>query len=139
MKLFDVFRRTEQRADDPSWNALTDGGTMSASGQHVDSRTAESIAAVYACVAALSESTSTLPLHVYMRTEDGNRQRVNDHALARVLQEPNDYMSGLAFRESMTASVLLEGNAIRSEEKASALQSLMRISYAVFRLKKKKH
>src|SRR3546814_7488488 len=81
MKLFDVFRRTEQRADDPSWNALTDGGTMSASGQHVDSRTAESIAAVYACVAALSESTSTLPLHVYMRTEDGNRQRVNDHAL----------------------------------------------------------
>src|SRR3546814_18296844 len=101
MKLFDVFRRTEQRADDPSWNALTDGGTMSASGQHVDSRTAESIAAVYACVAALSESTSTLPLHVYMRTEDGNRQRVNDHALARVLQEPNDYMSGLAFRESI--------------------------------------
>src|SRR3546814_18632869 len=74
MKLFDVFRRTEQRADDPSWNALTDGGTMSASGQHVDSRTAESIAAVYACVAALSESTSTLPLHVYMRTEDGNRR-----------------------------------------------------------------
>src|SRR3546814_15708571 len=51
-----------------------------------------------------------------MRTEDGNRQRVNDHALARVLQEPNDYMSGLAFRESMTASVLLEGNAIARKE-----------------------
>src|SRR3546814_19846061 len=51
-----------------------------------------------------------------MRTEDGNRQRVNDHALARVLQEPNDYMSGLAFRESMTARVLLEGNAIARKE-----------------------
>src|SRR3546814_16107324 len=51
-----------------------------------------------------------------MRTEDGNRQRVNDHALARVLQAPNDYMSGLAFRESMTASVLLEGNAIARKE-----------------------
>src|SRR3546814_10991360 len=87
MKLFDVFRRTEQRADDPSWNALTDGGTMSASGQHVDSRTAESIAAVYACVAALSESTSTLPLHVYMSTEDGNRQRVDYYDLPRGMHD----------------------------------------------------
>lgn len=119
MKLFDAIRNvlnTEQRAADPSWNALAGGGTVSESGQRVDSRTAESIAAVYACVAALSESTSTLPLHVYMRGEDGNRARVDDHALARVLREPNSYSSGLAFRESMTASVLLEGNAIARKE-----------------------
>src|SRR3546814_10111731 len=32
-----------------------------------------------------------------------------------------------------------EGRAARSEEHTSELQSLMRISYAVFRLKKKKH
>src|SRR3546814_16227697 len=84
MKLFDMIRngmRTEQRAADPSWNALANGGAMSASGQHVDSRTAESIAAVYACVAALSEFTSPLPTHVYMRTEHGTPQRVPAHTL----------------------------------------------------------
>src|SRR3546814_5038877 len=36
-------------------------------------------------------------------------------------------------------AVLLERRAIRSEEHTSELQSLMRISYAVFCLKKKKH
>src|SRR3546814_2280460 len=90
MKLFDMIRngmRTEQRAADPSWNALANGGAMSASGQPVDSSTAERIAAVYAFVAALSESKSTLPMHVSMRTEDGNHQRGNDHALAPVRSE----------------------------------------------------
>src|SRR3546814_4167648 len=35
--------------------------------------------------------------------------------------------------------VVVDGFAIRSEEHTSELQSLMRISYAVFCLKKKKH
>ncbi len=109
------FRKAETRADnnpaDPSWQALINPGAMSGSGQFVDARSAEGIAAVFACVQALSESVATLPLHVYERLSSGDRVRADDTPLARVLKEPNDYQSGLSFRESMTASVLLHGNA----------------------------
>lgn len=110
MNLLSIFRR-ERRSVDPSWSALIDRGAVSASGQFVDAKSAESITAVFACVQALSESTATLPLHVFERVSDGERQRADDHPLSRVLRQPNPYQSGLAFRESMTAAVLLHGNA----------------------------
>lgn len=111
MKFLDLFRRGEQRAADPSWSALIDRGAVSASGQYVDAKAAESITAVFASVQALSESTACLPLHVFARNDDGTRERADDHPLSRALRQPNPYQSGLAFRESMTAAVLLHGNA----------------------------
>src|SRR3546814_8329825 len=60
------------------------------------------------------------------------------------LAEPHsDYLSALGptlLRFFLDRGVLLRplGNTIRSEEHTSELQSLMRISYAVFCLKKKK-
>lgn len=112
MKILDILRgRTEQRRADPSWDALVNHGAVSPSGQFVDAKSAEGISAVFGCVQALAESTACLPLHVYARTDDGERERADDHALARVLREPNSYQSGLSFRESMTAAVLLHGNA----------------------------
>lgn len=118
MKLLDLFKRTETRAtgDDPSWSALINQGAVSASGRHVDSKSAESISAVFGCVQALSESTACLPLHVYARTDDGERERADDHPLSRVLRNPNPQQTGLAFRESMTASVLMHGNAYARKE-----------------------
>ena len=71
---------SEQRAADPSWNALTGGGSNSAVGQYVDAKSAESISAVFGCVQALSESTACLPLHVYQRTDTG-RERADGHWL----------------------------------------------------------
>jgi len=106
-----LFKRRERRAADPSWSALVNQGAASAAGPFVDVRTAESISAVFACVQALAESTACLPFHVYQRGDDGVRVRADDHPLARVLRQPNDAQSGLAFRESMTAAVLLHGNA----------------------------
>ena len=111
MKFLDLFKRGETRDADPSWSALLNQGAVSASGSFVDAKAAEGISAVFGCVQALSESTACLPLHVYARAEDGERERNEDHALARVLREPNSYQSGLSFRESMTAAVLLHGNA----------------------------
>ena len=107
------FKRTEKRAvsGDPSWNAVINGGSVSASGAFVDVKSAESITAVYAAVQTLAESTACLPLHVYQRQDNGERQRADDYALARVLRQPNPHQSGLTFREEMTAAVLLHGNA----------------------------
>ena len=107
------FKRAETRDADPSWAAVAN---QSAAGSYVDTKAAESISAVFGCVQALSESTACLPLHVYARKDDGDRQRAEDHPLARVLREPNPYQSGMAFRESMTAAVLLHGNAYARKE-----------------------
>ncbi|MBB5862418.1 phage portal protein [Xanthomonas sp. 3058] len=105
------FKRAEKRDTDPSWSALINRGALSASGQFVDANAAESLTAVFAAVQALSESTATLPLHVYQRQDDGERVRADEHPLSRVLRQPNECQTGVAFRESMTASVLLHGNA----------------------------
>lgn len=104
--------KRETRAEpDPSWAALINGSAVSASGAFVDAKAAESIAAVFACVQALSESTATLPLHVFERLGNGDRIRADNIPLASVLREPNQHQSGMAFREAMTGSVLLHGNA----------------------------
>lgn len=110
MKLW-PFKRAEKRDAEPSWSALVNPGAVSASGPFVDAKAAEGISAVFGCVQALSESTACLPLHVYQRTDNGERIRADDHPLAKVLRAPNPHQSGLSFRESMTASVLLHGNA----------------------------
>lgn len=121
MKILDMLRgRTETRADDPSWNALANGGGNSAAGAYVDAKSAESISTVFACVQALSESTACLPLHTYRRNEDGSRERADGHWLSRVLERPNEYQSGMEFRECMTASVLLNGNGYARKESNGA-------------------
>lgn len=109
-----ILRRLFERRDastDPSWNALINRGALSASGQFVDARSAEGISTVFGCVQALSESTATLPLHLYQRLDNGDRQRADDYPLARVLRQPTEILTGFAFREMMTATVLLHGNA----------------------------
>lgn len=73
--------------------------------------TAETLSTVTGCVSAISETIASLPLHLYKRTDAG-RERVTDHPLARVLHDqPNERQSALEFREQMTASMLLRGNA----------------------------
>lgn len=111
------FKKTEKRdaSNDLSWSRML-GINPTSTGQHVDVKRAEGISAVYACVQALSESTACLPLHVYARDEHGDRSRADDHYLSRLLREPNSYQSGFSFRECMTASVLLWGNAYAIKE-----------------------
>lgn len=102
------FRRSETRAaPDPSWEnmrALVPSGP-------INSTTAQGVAAVYACVAAISETVATLPLHLY-RDTDGTREKARSHPLYRVIHDqPNPEQTSMEFRELMTAQVLLTGNA----------------------------
>lgn len=83
----------------------------SQSGAIVTPETAESISACFACVQAISESVASLPLMLYKRHENGDRERASYHPLYTVLHErPNDYQTSLEFREQMQAAVLLRGN-----------------------------
>src|SRR3546814_8015019 len=66
------------------------------------------------------------------------------HAMAHPVEFGDDLAVelvalGLFLLQQRVAPVLEGGKALRSEEHTSELQSLMRISYAVFCLKKKKH
>ena len=74
--------------------------------------TAEGLSAVYACVAAISETIASLPLMLYKKNSDDGRDTANDHPLYRCLHDsPNEIQTALEFREQMTAAMLLRGNA----------------------------
>ena len=121
MKFPSLFKRENRGGTrDASWSSIVNRGAFSNSGQVIDAHMAESITAVFACVQALAESTACLPFHVYQRGPDGIRARADDHPLARVLRQPNDQQSGMALRESMTADVLLHGNAYARKEYSGA-------------------
>ncbi len=108
------FKR-EMRSYDPGipsdryWDRFAAGPALS--GQLVTPNTAESLATVYACVQAISETVASLPLLVYRKT-DGGRERAPEHPLYSILHDaPNPNQTSLEFREQMQAAVLLNGNA----------------------------
>src|SRR3546814_5003576 len=78
-----------------------------------------------------NEFFDALPIHQYVRTADGWRERIvaRDHGALTLRAGDTSADWASPNRRSATA---------RSEEHTSELQSLMRISYAVFCLKKKK-
>lgn len=107
------FKKTEQRNTTPGYDtyfsSLALGGESA--GVSVTMDTAESISAVYACVAAISETVGSLPLYVYKRTDKG-REKAPQHPLYRLLHDtPNDYQTALELREQLQRHVLLRGNA----------------------------
>lgn len=107
------FRKTEQRtAPDPSWSALINPGALSSSGVYVDTRSAEGLTPVLAAVNLIAGTVASLPLHLYRRLPNGDRERVSDHPLAQVLgAQPNENQTAFEWREMETAHCLLAGNA----------------------------
>src|SRR3546814_604206 len=79
-----------------------------------------------------------------MAGDPGNIGRVTDHPnFRRAVPTPEHflplaYVAGLAATDECSSKALLRGYSMRSEEHTSELQSLMRTSYAVVCLKKKK-
>jgi len=109
MKLWDkiagIFSGRQQKAWQPI--AILPGGGISTS----TADPALAISACWACVRAISDPISFLPLHLYRRLADGSRQRAQDHPLYTLLHDsPNPDQSALDFRHYMQMSVLLHGN-----------------------------
>lgn len=102
-------KRNNTPAFDKYFDRFTDSQTVAGVSVTVD--TAESISAVYAAVAAISETVASLPLDVFRRTDDG-REKARTHPLYALLHDsPNDWQTALEFREQMQRHVLLRGNA----------------------------
>jgi len=104
-----LFEKRAADSYDTYWNRFT--ASQDVAGVAVNSKSAEGISAVYAAVAAISESVASLPLDIYRRTEDG-REKARTHPLFKLLHsEPNEQQTALEFREMLQRHVLLRGNA----------------------------
>ncbi|MEG3640670.1 phage portal protein [Magnetococcus sp. PR-3] len=87
------------------------GGGESATGITVNRETAMRVSAVYACVRAIAEPVSFLPVHVYREKKGGGKEKITDHPVAHFLGvEPNEYMMPSTYREAVTGCAVLQGN-----------------------------
>lgn len=88
------------------------GWPVPLSATSVTPNTAQSVSAVFACVQSISETVASLPLILFRRGEDGDRERAADHPLYRVLHDmANPEQTALEAREYLQACVLVRGNA----------------------------
>ncbi len=83
-----------------------------AAGQNVNEQSILSLSAAWACVRLISETISTLPLHLYERTPDGRKQATNHPMYYIIHNKPNIDSTATTYWESEVASMLLHGNAI---------------------------
>jgi HK97 family phage portal protein len=86
-------------------------GNRSVSGQSVTEQSAMRVAAVYSCVSLIAGTLATLPLHIYQRRGERERQRRDDHPVAIVFRSPNPNQTRVDFLQQMQAALLLRGNA----------------------------
>lgn len=92
-----LFKRSSPEPTTPAFDTYYDRltGFPGVAGVDVNTTTAEGISAVYACVAAISETVGSLPLDVYRNTDNG-REKAKTHPLYRLLHDaPNNYQTAL--------------------------------------------
>lgn len=87
------------------------GGDLSGAGVRLNRSRALTVAAVWRAVHLVSDAVAKLPLGVY-RAEGQNRIPDPEHPAHYLLRvRPNPYMTPYTFKRTLTAHVLLEGNA----------------------------
>ena len=105
------------RISSPRSKSLTIGGTaledFIRDGLVMDKQSlAFSVAAVYACVRVIAETTASLPLILYRRRADGGKDRADADPLYDLLRtKPNPFQTSMEFREQLMSHALLRGNA----------------------------
>ncbi|WP_052360050.1 phage portal protein [Solidesulfovibrio alcoholivorans] len=109
MSFFDFFRPKKRSFDTLSEFGL---GLPTATGQTVTVDGSLALPAVFVCVRVLAESIGSMPLHIYRRASNGDRQAATDHPLHKLFRfAPNSYQTSLEAREFLTACVAMRGNA----------------------------
>lgn len=107
--MLNFFKRSKSN-NDKILDRLSAGDTTT-SGQMVNASTAEGLPAVYCAVSTIAESVASLPIHVYRKQHNGDKERANGHYIERLLNHsPNPYQTGYDFKIALMRSVLLRGN-----------------------------
>jgi HK97 family phage portal protein len=107
-----VWRQT--RADDTTADALLWGDQLwsvpSSAGVEINQQSALGAAAVMACVQMLTEDPAKVPTYLERIRANGNHVRVDDHPLAELLEEPNEWQTQLEFKEMVQVGLVMRGN-----------------------------
>jgi HK97 family phage portal protein len=109
-------------ANPGSWLSSWFGGGVTKSGIAVNEDNAKNLAAVWACVRAISEDVSKLPLKVYRRNDNEDRETVRNHPAWRLLnvQANDDMTPSIVVREYALACAQLWGNGFAEIERNNA-------------------
>lgn len=94
------------------------GAYVGSLGMYMTDQRAMSTAAVFACVKIISEDVGSLPLFLYRRGDNDDRQPATDEPLYSLLHDgPNPDMTALEFREALTGHALLGGQGFAKIER----------------------
>lgn len=106
-------------ADPSSWLSNFFGGGLTKAGVQVNEYNARNLAAVWACVRAIAEDCSKLPLKVYRRVSEDDRETVRTHAAWQLLnvQANADMTPAIALREYLFTCAQLWGNGFAEIER----------------------
>lgn len=100
------YRMHELRGID--WGEM--GGSRTPSGIRVNADTSMACSAYTACIRVISDSVSSLPLHLYERLPNGGKRKASEHPIYRLLhQQPNPWQTAQEFRDWMTGLYLHYG------------------------------
>ncbi len=79
------------------------GGRETTSGERINPEKSLTLSAYYACIRSISEDIAKLPFMVYRALSPRGKERVRDHPVYPLLHHaPNDEMTAMSFRETMT-------------------------------------
>lgn len=86
-------------------------GNYTSAGKYITWEDSLKVTAVFSCIRILSESISTLPLHLYKRLSGGGKERAYAHPLYSLLHdEPNEVMDAVEFFSYMMVCLCMRGN-----------------------------
>lgn len=111
MNLLDTVQRWLRPVGRYSSTLLVDSQS-NYSGIQITEQAALGSSAVWACVNLISQTVATLPFNHYVKSLDDERTKLTKSKLAYLLNcEPSPDYSAYTFKEIMTASAVLHGNA----------------------------
>ena len=111
--------------NDAAIKAFMGAGQETTSGVEVTQESALTLSAVYAAVRLLSWTPAQLPLRVYERLSNGDKELRPEHPVDRLVNvEPNIEMASMLFRETGQVMVLQWGRSVSYIERDGAGQPL---------------
>ena len=97
------------------------GGMDDVSGERVDETSALGLSAVFCAINLISSTLGVLPMILYRRMEDDQKERATTHPLYRLLHDaPNPEMSAFTFKQTLQAHVLGWGNGYAEIERLNS-------------------
>src|SRR5262252_1019578 len=98
----------------PAPGAVWPYGVPTSANEPITTERAVSLTAVWACVSLIAGTITSMPLILYKRLPDGDRERYVDHPLFELLRSrPNPGQPASAFWENMVTALLLPRERVR--------------------------